>query len=149
MSLCRLSSRKAKYDSHSAKWDKLFIQEANGLRKLSWKSFCDGFVNHLQENDYSENDIPKPRTVEKFVRRTYNIGLKPPRLDRCSTCWALEAEIKEEKDVEKKNKLETILESHKQDAFMVRDYIYTSFQKSYAQLGKKNMDLKQLEEYID
>ena len=36
-----------------------------------------------------------------------------------------------------------------QDDFMVRDYIYTSFQKSYAQLGKKNMDLKQLEEYID
>ena len=75
--------------------------------------------------------------------------MKPPRLDRCSICWAIESEIKEEQDPEKKSKLENLLISHKSDAFQVREYIHTTFQKSYKQLGKKGMDLESLEEYID
>ena len=76
-------------------------------------------------------------------------GLKPPRLDRCSICWALQGEIEETDDVELKSKLQKILDEHRKDAFQVRDYVYTSFQKSYAQLGKPSMNLETLEECID
>ena len=86
---------------------------------------------------------------EKFIRKTYNVGLKPPRLDRCSICWALEGEIEETDDVELKSKLQKVLDEHRKDAFQVRDYVYTSFQKSYAQLGKPSMNLETLEECID
>jgi len=70
------------------------------------------------------------------VQETWNISLKVPRLDRCSQCWAITCQIESEKDPVKKKEWEKLLESHKEDAFMTRDYIYSTFLKSMKEQGK-------------
>ena len=133
----------------SRRREKLFVQQENGIRKLTWSTSCSDFVKFLQDSGFQEQDIPKERTVEKFIRENYNIALKTPRLDRCSICWAIELEIKEAKSDAEKKKFQKLLESHREDAFQVRDYVYMAFQKSYKELGKKSMNLEHLEEYVD
>ena len=83
----------------------------------------------------------------QFIKKTWNISLKVPRLDRCSKCWAITCCIEEETDDKKKKSYEKLLKNHQKDAFMTRDYIYSTFLKSMKEHGRATQDLDSWEEW--